>query len=642
MKKIDVVFFSMIFLLVLSTGNLMGQTESEGEDIRTALVIGNSRYKMGVLANPVNDARAMANTLKQVGFDVILRTEVSNKDDMKRAIREFGRKLERGGVGLFYYAGHGLQVNGINYLIPVNAQIYNQEEVEYECVEAGFVLAQMENARNTMNVVIIDACRDNPFARSFRSSKRGLATINAPTGTLIAYATAPGSVASDGSGKNGLYTEILLNEIQVEGQKIEETFKNVRRAVLSLSDGRQVPWESSSLIGDFYFVPSSQETLPIPRISDEPAQNIITEEPETIRDDAIDAEVTWKADDMGEYLFRNNRPLGEDVQMARAGDDVVAFDKTTKRTYVLRNSSNLKDNQHRAADLINYRGEIFWKKDGQGFFLFNKGIPIHNETISEWFGEHLWVFHEKANRGYLLKDYKNVTATEYKAANTVRTSSPLMWGKISSDILMFENGKRLLTEAKKTPVNKDILVYSSLTGDSYLLQSYTTVPEGNLKPARILDRKGDAYWKGNKEGYWFYLKGVEVTNNTEYEEADKDIKVYYADNTYLLKNYWNYLDMKLRVATPLNVKPPDDVKSRIQEVVKEEENVIEEKAEWKANKDYYWFYIDDVEVSDDTEWEWASNERDMIVKHIPTGKKYLFKNYMDCRDNKMRKAEEIK
>ena len=344
MKKLDVLLFFAVCLLVFSTSWAFGQTEPE-EDIRTALVIGNSKYRMGILSNPVNDARAMADVLKQVGFDVILRTEIPNKDEMKRAIREFGRKLEQGGVGLFYYAGHGLQVDGINYLIPVEAQIYNQEEVEYECVEAGFVLAQMENARNRMNVVIMDACRDNPFARSFRSSIRGLATINAPTGTLIAYATAPGSVASDGTGKNGLYTEILLNEIQVEGQKIEETFKNVRRAVLDLSDGRQIPWESSSLIGDFYFVPPSEEVVPVSQVETEPVQKINAAEPAMIRNDIVDAEITWKADNLGQYLFRNNRPVGDDIEIARAGDDFIVYDKTTQRTHVLRNGAYYTDNQ---------------------------------------------------------------------------------------------------------------------------------------------------------------------------------------------------------------------------------------------------------------------------------------------------------
>ncbi len=641
MKKLDAFLFLAVCLLVFSTSWAVGQTEPE-EEIRTALVIGNSRYRMGVLANPVNDARAMATVLKDVGFDVILKTEVPNKDEMKRAIREFGGKLEQGGVGLFYYAGHGLQVDGINYLIPVEAQIYNQEEVEYECVEAGFVLAQMESARNRMNVVIMDACRDNPFARSFRSSKRGLATINAPTGTLIAYATAPGSVASDGTGKNGLYTEILLNEIQVEGQKIEETFKNVRRSVLDLSDGRQTPWESSSLIGDFYFVPPSEEVVPISQVDTEPVDKINAAEPAMIRNEVADAEITWKADNQGQYLFRNNRPVEDDMVIAQAGDDFIVYDKSTRRTHVMRNGANLTDNRLRAAELINLRGEIFWKRNGEGFYLFDKGVPIQNETVSDWFGDHLWVVHEKAGRGYLLEDYKNTPPADYKSATIVAIRSSMIWGKISSEIYMFEDGKRLFTEANKKPVNKDILVYSSLTGQSYLLENYTTVPEGKLHSARNLDSSTDAYWKANREGYWFYLQGVEVTNDTDYEEADNDLKVIYDGNTYLLKNYWDQLDNKLRAAVQLEVKPSETVQTRTQQVAEQEQTPETITVEWKANKDYYWFYIDGQEVSNDTDWEWAANQKDMIITYKHTGKKYLLRNYMDCRDNKMRKAEEIK
>ncbi len=128
---------------------------------------------------------------------------------MKRAIRAFGERLRNGGVGLFYYAGHGVQVNGINYLVPVNAEVNSEEEVEYECIDVGFVIAQAASAENRMTIVILDACRNNPFARSFRSALRGLAPVDAPSGTLIAYATAPGSVASDGNARNGLYTPVV-------------------------------------------------------------------------------------------------------------------------------------------------------------------------------------------------------------------------------------------------------------------------------------------------------------------------------------------------------------------------------------------------------------------------------------------------
>src|SRR5215475_6624622 len=194
---------------------------------RVALVIGNAAYKSSPLSNPVNDARDMARVLRELGFEVIYK-ENASQTDMKSSIREFGASIRASDVALFYYAGHGAQVKGENYLIPVNAVITKEEEVEYESVNAGFVLAQMANAQNKLNIVILDACRNNPFARSFRSAASGLAQMNAPAGTIIAYATEPGSVAADGAGRNGLYTEELLKAMRAPGLKIEDVFKRVR------------------------------------------------------------------------------------------------------------------------------------------------------------------------------------------------------------------------------------------------------------------------------------------------------------------------------------------------------------------------------------------------------------------------------
>lgn len=221
---------------------------------RNALVIGNSNYKSSPLRNPINDASSISTALKQTGFDVTLATDVKTQNDMKKIIREFGKKLRNGEVGLFYYSGHGLQVKGINYLVPVEAELSKEEDVEFEGVDVNMVLAEMEFAKNKLNIVILDACRNNPFARSFRSASNGLVQLNAPVGTLIAYSTAPGSVASDGTGNNGLWTEEFLSEIKMPGSKIEDVFKHVRSNVRKKSNNEQIPWESSSIEGDFYFV----------------------------------------------------------------------------------------------------------------------------------------------------------------------------------------------------------------------------------------------------------------------------------------------------------------------------------------------------------------------------------------------------
>ena len=222
MKKLLTLSFLVFVLLTFSvasqTNRQLVQENSTAEQ-RFALIIGNAVYETSPLKNPVNDARAMAQTLTALGFQVILKENV-NQVEMKRAVREFGEKIKNGGIGLFYFAGHGVQVKGQNYLVPIGATITKEEEVEYEGVDVGFVMAQMDAAKNSMNIVILDACRNNPFARSYRSESNGLASISAPSGTLIAYATAPGSVASDGDGANGLYTQELLFNLKTVGLNI--------------------------------------------------------------------------------------------------------------------------------------------------------------------------------------------------------------------------------------------------------------------------------------------------------------------------------------------------------------------------------------------------------------------------------------
>jgi len=224
---------------------------------RVALVIGNSAYRNQPLRNPANDATLMAQTLSALGFRVKQVTDADQKT-MKRAIRDFGRDLRQGGentVGLFYFAGHGVQVRGENYLIPVGAQIEVEADVDIEGIEASDLLRQMEFAGNGLNIVILDACRNNPFARSFRSGTRGLAKMDAPAGSLVAYSTAPGQVALDGDDRNSPYTQALVEKMRSPGLPIEQVFKQVRVRVMADSVQKQVPWESSSLTGNFFFAP---------------------------------------------------------------------------------------------------------------------------------------------------------------------------------------------------------------------------------------------------------------------------------------------------------------------------------------------------------------------------------------------------
>jgi hypothetical protein len=240
---------------------------------RLALVIGNSAYQhTSPLRNPANDAQAMSQTLRQLNFQVTTLTD-SNQRSMESALRQFGRQLrDEKGVGLFYYAGHGMQVDGENYLLPVDIHPSNETDLRYDAVPVGKLLGQMKSAGNPMNLVILDACRNNPFQRSFRAASQGLAQVVAPTGTFISYATAPGSVAADGEGRNGLFTEKLLQHMNTPGLKLEEVFKRVRAAVQRESNNRQVPWDASSVTGDFYFLPTGQPLPPPPQTAALPRQ----------------------------------------------------------------------------------------------------------------------------------------------------------------------------------------------------------------------------------------------------------------------------------------------------------------------------------------------------------------------------------
>ena len=253
MKSFRAIIMLMFFLFPLITINYLHAATQQ----RTALVIGNGAYGSGNLANPVNDAADMAGALKRLGFEVILKKNIRHRD-MEEVIEDFGNRLKRGGVGLFYYAGHGIQINGVNYLIPIGAKIKKESDVKFEAVDANRILDEMGNANNGLNIIILDACRDNPFTRSFRSSNRGLAIISsAPEGSFISYATGPGQVAMDGEKRNSPYTAALLKYMKVPGLPIEQVFKNVR---ISLEGLRQTPWELSSLKGEFFFTPGLQKS----------------------------------------------------------------------------------------------------------------------------------------------------------------------------------------------------------------------------------------------------------------------------------------------------------------------------------------------------------------------------------------------
>ena len=223
---------------------------------RVALVVGNSSYRASPLTNPRNDANAMADLLSKAGFVVDKQLD-TDLGQLQSAVDRFGQAIRDPKVkfGLFYYAGHGLQQDWRNYMVPVTANIRTAADVPRQAVDVSNLLRYMEQTTDRSFLIVLDACRDDPFAGNFRPAAKGLSQFDAPVGSLLAYATSPGAVAQDGEGRNGLYTGYLLKEFAVPGARLEDAFKRVRLSVRLASRGAQVPWESTSLEEDLYLFP---------------------------------------------------------------------------------------------------------------------------------------------------------------------------------------------------------------------------------------------------------------------------------------------------------------------------------------------------------------------------------------------------
>lgn len=230
------------------------------QETRVALVIGNAGYSDAPLNNPINDAKAISAKLRKLGFDVIEKHNL-NKNKIGRTLNEFRSKISPGGVALFYYSGHGMQVNGVNYLPAVDADISSEDDVPTQAIDLNKLLMLMESTKSLVNLVFLDACRNNPFGERFRTGSNGLSpVVVAPKGTLIFYATRPGSLASDGKGQHSTYTKHMLNVIDTPGISVEQVQKRVAAAVRKESIGRQEPWMEGLLDGDFYFEQKGSQT----------------------------------------------------------------------------------------------------------------------------------------------------------------------------------------------------------------------------------------------------------------------------------------------------------------------------------------------------------------------------------------------
>lgn len=245
MKKI----YLNLFILLLAVASF-----SQSKEKRIALIIGNAAYiHGGALKNPVNDAILMATTLRSLGFEVIIKTN-ANLKSMQRATVDFTNKIANYEVALFFYAGHGIMVNGENYLIPVDAKLDDKASCQFEAFNINYINNAFHENQSHLNVMILDACRNNPFRSWMRGGSRGFKAVNnQAAGTIIAFATREGETASDGSGNNGLFTEKLIKQMK-KSQNITEVFQNTRIEVLKASKNTQCPQEWNMLTGNFYFV----------------------------------------------------------------------------------------------------------------------------------------------------------------------------------------------------------------------------------------------------------------------------------------------------------------------------------------------------------------------------------------------------
>jgi len=255
-------------LIILSIFLLTLPSVVNSSQSRVALVIGNGAYKEGPLRNPVNDARILKNVLMRAGFQVSL-IENGNKRQMIEAVKDFGKKLRKSDVALFYFSGHGSQYMDRNWIYPIGIDIGRAQDVEFETVSAQRILREMEGGTNKrVNIVIIDACRKTPTFQGYRSASRGLAVPKVqPEGTIYAFSTAPGTIAYDGEGRNSPYVAELSKHMLTPGLKIEDIFKRVLVGVKSRTSRKpspQIPWENSAMTGDFYFVYAGGEPTPEP------------------------------------------------------------------------------------------------------------------------------------------------------------------------------------------------------------------------------------------------------------------------------------------------------------------------------------------------------------------------------------------
>lgn len=628
MHRFTIVYkiWTLILISLLTSIDYPAYSQVSNLNQRVALVIGNADYKLGPLLNPVNDARAMASALQATSFDVIKYENVLTMVDMKKAIREFGERIQNGGVGLFYYAGHGMQVNGKNYLIPTQAEIYREEEVEYESLDVGFVLAQMESAHNRMNIIILDACRDNPFARSWRSAAQGLAFINAPAGTLIAYATAPGSVASDGTGNNGLYTEEFLKQMNNSGLKIEDVFKNVRVGVMTRSNNQQTPWESSSLVGDFYFVEqavSSSISESTTETVEEYTQNFnlfegFTESP-AISNESY-PEIKWRASNNTYWLFVNDRNISTETVNAACGDHLLVFHNNTEKYYLLKDYWISQDNTFRQAVELPFSTPTCWMAKDNKYWFYDRGRDITSQTTIAFFDEHKVIYDKTLRQYYYCALFTQFMNGYVYPADPVYSINGTLWRHDGNYYYLYVEGEQTGARTFSQWNGNDLIVYDEQGGSSYLLYDFYNRRDNLLRTAEIVAAPGMITWARMDNTYYLYRNGVQFASNetTVAEVSVSDLIVYETtyQQTYLLQG-WEF---------------SNDNTERYPVILFSSTGVF-----WRRSGNTYWIYRHGQVVNYELPWTWNGNDLEVYDSNL--GLTYVLPNYAYSDDNILRAAK---
>jgi hypothetical protein len=474
----------------------------------------------------VNDARAMRDALQKVGFDV---DEYEDLDEagLKKAIDSFGEKLKKYSIGLFFYAGHGIQSKGANYLIPVNAKIESEQQIDYDCVQADRVLGQMEAAGSKINIVILDACRNNPFERSWSRAVNGtgLAFMNAPSGSLIAYSTSPGRTASDGSGSNGLYTAALLEYLKTPGINILQMFQNVRRTVASKSDKQQIPWESTSLTNDFFFVDNtpnivSQQDIPDNHIAE-------TINADSRNEISRESDAKWKHDEKVFWLYLNGEEIEQRVKGSWNNSDWLVYDPISKNTFLLQDYNNKPLNRLLPAMVLGNSSDAWWRYDGTYYSMFVKGEDISIRTKCFAVDNDLLVYDGPTNTTYLLKNYINSKDSQLRPATLFDNADFALWRNQATTFWLYVKGEEIQFRTKYSYANNDLVVYDEITNTTYLLEGFLTQQnDTRLKPARVISYMNDVLWmKSTGNIYWIFVKGEMISSHTTNYQAGNDLYI---------------------------------------------------------------------------------------------------------------------